>query len=249
MPSRTEGFGLTALEALSAGLPVLVSGNSGLGEAFKKVATGSNWIVASEEPKDWAKAISALREKDRDVRLEECEILRVKYGAKYSWQKQCCSLVETMQKISFDSLGLSVECEPVKLKGSHSQTGTLDPANAAKPKEGTKETITTAAVTYDVEETVAFKEVKPGDRELNELAGKIGGKWNNLGLQLGISQNVLNDIATNGKDKPYDMLLHWKNTTPSATPHSDLHHALCHERVGLDNLAKEFCCKETTLNI
>ena len=101
MPSRTEGFGLTALEALSAGLPVLVSGNSGLGEAFKKVATGSNWIVASEEPKDWAKAISAVREKDRDVRLEECEMLQEKYGAKYSWQKQCYSLVKMMWKISF----------------------------------------------------------------------------------------------------------------------------------------------------
>ena len=101
MPSRTEGFGLTALEALSAGLPVLVSGNSGLGEAFKKVATGKNWIVASEEPKDWAKAISAVREEDRDIRLEECEILREKYGAKYSWQEQCYSLVEAMQKISF----------------------------------------------------------------------------------------------------------------------------------------------------
>jgi len=100
MPSRTEGFGLTALEALSAGLPVLVSGNSGLGEAFKKVATGSNWIVASEESKDWAKAISAVREKDRDIRLEECKILREKYGAN-SWQEQCYSLVEIMQKISF----------------------------------------------------------------------------------------------------------------------------------------------------
>ncbi|XP_022808634.1 uncharacterized protein LOC111345616 [Stylophora pistillata] len=32
MPSRTEGFGLPGLEALSAGLPVLVSGNSGLME-------------------------------------------------------------------------------------------------------------------------------------------------------------------------------------------------------------------------
>ena len=101
MPSRTEGFGLTALEALSAGLPVLVSSNSGLGKAFKKVASGSTWIVASEEPKDWAKAISAVREKDRDVRLEECEMLREKYGAKYSWQRQCYSLVETMWKISF----------------------------------------------------------------------------------------------------------------------------------------------------
>ena len=29
MPSRTEGFGLIALEALSASLPILVSGNSG----------------------------------------------------------------------------------------------------------------------------------------------------------------------------------------------------------------------------
>jgi len=30
MPSGTEGVGLTALEALSAGLPILVSGSSGL---------------------------------------------------------------------------------------------------------------------------------------------------------------------------------------------------------------------------
>ena len=101
MPSRTEGFGLTALEALSAGLPVLVSGNSGLGKALKKVATGSYWIVASEEPEDWAKAISAVREKDRDVRLEECQMLREKYRAKYSWEEQCYSLIEAMEKISF----------------------------------------------------------------------------------------------------------------------------------------------------
>ena len=35
MPPRTEGFGLTGLEALSAGLPVLVSKNSGFGEALR----------------------------------------------------------------------------------------------------------------------------------------------------------------------------------------------------------------------
>ena len=37
MPSRSEGFGLTGLEALSAGLPVLVSCNSGFGEALRSV--------------------------------------------------------------------------------------------------------------------------------------------------------------------------------------------------------------------
>ena len=35
MPSWTEGFGLTALEALPAGVPILVSGNSGLGAALR----------------------------------------------------------------------------------------------------------------------------------------------------------------------------------------------------------------------
>ena len=55
MPSRTEGFGLTALEALSAGLPVLVSGNSGLGQALKGVPNGENIVLNSEEPRDWAR--------------------------------------------------------------------------------------------------------------------------------------------------------------------------------------------------
>ncbi|PFX16331.1 putative 41.2 kDa protein in cps region, partial [Stylophora pistillata] len=37
MPSRTEGFGLVALEALSAGLPVLVGNNSGFGKQYRRV--------------------------------------------------------------------------------------------------------------------------------------------------------------------------------------------------------------------
>ena len=53
------------------------------------------------------------------------------------------------------SLGLSVECESVKLKGPSSQMGTVDSENAARPREvnkETEETITTA-VNYDVKET------------------------------------------------------------------------------------------------
>ena len=65
-----------------------------------------------------------------------------------------------------------------------------------------------------------------------------------MGLQLGIFQDVLDEIDTNEKDKPYRMLLRWKNTTVSATPYGELYNALCHIRVGLNNLAKEFCCKE-----
>ena len=93
---------------------------------------------------------------------------------------------------------------------------------------------------------VTFKEGKPGDCELDELAGKIGAKWQKLGLHLGISQDVLDVIEANEKEKPYRMLLHWRNTTTSTTLYHDLYRALCHERVGLNNLAKEFCGKETT---
>ena len=57
MPSRSEGFGLAALEALSAGLPVLVSGNSVFGDALKELLFGSGCVVNSEDANEWAKAI------------------------------------------------------------------------------------------------------------------------------------------------------------------------------------------------
>ena len=100
MPSRTEGFGLAALEALSAGLPVLVSGNSGLGEALEEVLIGSNCVVESEDPKDWANAIKAVRKKKRKLRLREAKLLQGEYAAIYSWQDHCNRLVQRMLAIS-----------------------------------------------------------------------------------------------------------------------------------------------------
>ena len=100
MPSRTEAFGLAALEALSAGLPVLVSGNSGLAEALKKVPHGSSCVVESEDPKDWASAIRAVRHKDKEMRHGEFDVVRGAYAKKYSWKEQCDKLVERMKVIS-----------------------------------------------------------------------------------------------------------------------------------------------------
>jgi len=97
----------------------------------------------------------------------------------------------------------------------------------------------------NVDKTVRFKEGKPGDGDLDELAGKIAAKWQKLGLRLGISQDVLDEIDANAREKPYRMLLHWRNTTTSTTFYCDLYNALCHHRVGLNNVANEFCGKET----
>ena len=96
MPSRAEGFGLAGLEALSAGLPVLVSHNSGFGKALHSVPFGSTYVVNSEEPADWTSAIKTILVKDRRSRLEEAETLRDFYGKKYNWAKQIKDLIDTM---------------------------------------------------------------------------------------------------------------------------------------------------------
>ena len=87
MPSRTEGFGLTGLEGLSAGLPVLVSKNSGFGEALGSVPCGSLFVIDHEDPSAWTAAIKGIWNKDRKSRLDEVKTVRGFYGERYSWFK------------------------------------------------------------------------------------------------------------------------------------------------------------------
>ena len=83
MPSRTEGFGLTALEALFAGLPILVSDNSGFGQALQEINHGSTFVVYSDDVEEWGQAIKRARQKPRNVRLGEARSLRSSYAEKY----------------------------------------------------------------------------------------------------------------------------------------------------------------------
>ena len=99
MPSRTEGFGLAALEALSAGLPILVSDNSGLGKALAKIPFGTYFVVESDEPEEWGKAISRIRKKPRPIRLEEARELRSHYDRKFQWGEQCATLVKKIRHV------------------------------------------------------------------------------------------------------------------------------------------------------
>ena len=98
MPSRTEGFGLTTLEALSAGLPILVGGNSGLAEALKKMnnCLASSCVVDSEDARDWAAAIKAVKEQPRAERLQDAQKLKKDFKQRFSWSWQCKCLVKEM---------------------------------------------------------------------------------------------------------------------------------------------------------
>lgn len=94
MPSRTEGFGLTALEALTAGLPILVGANSGFAEALKMLETdlASTCVVDSDDGNVWASAIRAVKKKPRSQRLKEVQILRERFEEEFNWSKQCRAL-------------------------------------------------------------------------------------------------------------------------------------------------------------
>ncbi|XP_068728157.1 uncharacterized protein [Montipora capricornis] len=98
MPSKTEGFGLVALEALSAGLPVLVGSNSGFARAIKCIPLGAYSIVDSEDPVKWAEAIEGVRNRHK-MCLEEIKLLREFYGQKYCWKEQCEALLDKLRKM------------------------------------------------------------------------------------------------------------------------------------------------------
>ena len=89
MPSRTEGFGLVALEAISAGVPVLITSESGIAKALERVEGGKSVVVQSEEPTEWAKKIKKLSKKKPKERLDDAIRLRENYNKTYSWSTQC----------------------------------------------------------------------------------------------------------------------------------------------------------------
>ncbi|XP_077870383.1 uncharacterized protein LOC144363933 [Saccoglossus kowalevskii] len=92
MPSRSEPFGLVGLEAIAAGIPVLVTENSGLADFLKEefadyansviVKVGKNDVGFDEDVNAWSKAISDIltmydtafdRAKSIRDRLKECQ--------------------------------------------------------------------------------------------------------------------------------------------------------------------------------
>ncbi|XP_044170453.1 uncharacterized protein LOC114951019 [Acropora millepora] len=107
MPSKSEGFGLVALEALSAGLPVLVGRNSGFASAIRDLPLGACSIVDSDDPAKWAEAIERVCGRHR-VCLEEIKMLRECYGKKYIWKTQCKALVEQLRRMISDDQGASI---------------------------------------------------------------------------------------------------------------------------------------------
>ena len=104
MPSKSEGFGLVALEALSAGLPVLVGSNSGFASAIRDLPLGASSIVDSGDPAKWAEAIKDVCVR-HSVCLKENKILRECYRKEYVWETQCKALIKRLWGMISDDQG------------------------------------------------------------------------------------------------------------------------------------------------
>ena len=89
VPSRTEGFGMVALEAISASIPVLVTGESGIAEALNEVEGGKCAIVESDDAEEWAQRIQQLYSQSLEVRENNAKLLRDNYNKTYPWNKEC----------------------------------------------------------------------------------------------------------------------------------------------------------------
>ena len=107
MPSKSEGFGLVALEALSAGLPILVGNDSGIARAVEGIPLGSYSVVDSEDPSYWAERVEGVRNRHR-VLLQENKMLKKQYRKKYCWKTQCEELVDRLWKMVYGKVFIKV---------------------------------------------------------------------------------------------------------------------------------------------
>ncbi|XP_078348623.1 3'-5' exoribonuclease HELZ2-like isoform X2 [Oculina patagonica] len=133
VPSRTEGFGLVALEAISAGIPVLVTSESGIAEALQEVEGGKSVIVESDDAKEWEQRIKQLSSQSPEERQGNAKLLRENYNKRYSWSAECERFKSMIQDLveSSNALKIKIDVETIK-PAEHKNTQDRTPVSVVE---------------------------------------------------------------------------------------------------------------------
>jgi glycosyltransferase involved in cell wall biosynthesis len=102
MPSEEEGFGLSALEAISEGIPVLISRKSGLARALQQhvpTHAASAIIEVADGATVLAKRIRSILV-DRSAAFERARALRDAMRTHFSWDQSARAFVEALRSVS-----------------------------------------------------------------------------------------------------------------------------------------------------
>lgn len=99
LPSREDGFGMAALEALSTGTPMLVSKDSGIAHALRTVKNGEHCIVSKSESGEWARCIREISNQQPAERYNNARCLRGEYRKTFSWKKQCQKIANLVEEV------------------------------------------------------------------------------------------------------------------------------------------------------
>jgi glycosyltransferase involved in cell wall biosynthesis len=101
MPSRAEGFGLVGLEAIVEGVPVLVSGKSGLGQLLRECLPAEDAVrtvipVEDDQGRDtqrWGCAIAAVL-RDRKAAFANADTIRRTMAEQRTWAMAVTRLLD-----------------------------------------------------------------------------------------------------------------------------------------------------------
>src|SRR5580704_5505652 len=99
VPSRSESFGLVALESSACGTPVVASDVGGLMTLIEPGVTG--FLVGERDPKTWADAVEVALDAEHATTMSNAAVLLAR---RYTWRSAAQSLADLTEQLTLSGL-------------------------------------------------------------------------------------------------------------------------------------------------